>query len=61
METFLKVIAAVGVFTLLVAIYIGTYILNKKTKKPEGCHDLTGSCTGCAITSCAHNNEEGEN
>lgn len=61
METFLKVIAAIGVFSVLVLIYIGTYLLNKKTKKPEGCIDLTGSCTGCAITSCSHNQEEGDN
>lgn len=54
MEVFIKVISALGVFSILMALYIGSYLLNKRTKRPDGCEDLTASCTGCAITTCGH-------
>lgn len=59
MNELLRALSAVGIFGLLVAIYIGSYLLNKKTKKPEGCEDLTASCSGCMVTSCG-NHPQGE-
>lgn len=50
---------------LLVAIYIGTYLLNKKTPKPKGCENILTGCSGCHDVSCshhdAHKEEEGNN
>ncbi len=45
----------------LVLFYAGVYFLNHKTPVPEGCEDLTQSCNGCAIASCAlHPNQRQE-
>lgn len=38
---------------LLVAIFIGSYILNKNTPKPEGCEDMS-ECSGCNNFACTH-------
>lgn len=40
---------------ILVAIYIGTYLWNKNTPKPEGCDELLSGCSGCHDVSCSHN------
>lgn len=40
---------------LLVAIYIGTYLWNKNTPKPEGCDEVLSGCSGCNDISCSHN------
>ncbi len=55
MNDMLRILVAILIFSALVALYIGSYLLNKKTKKPEGSEDLTASCTGCAVTTCANN------
>ncbi|MDY0213946.1 MAG: hypothetical protein RBS24_00235 [Bacilli bacterium] len=60
MPEYLRILLAIIVFSMLVALYIGTYLLNKRTKKPAGCEDLTASCTGCAITSCGNHPGEEE-
>lgn len=59
MDEILRIIVAVLIFSALVGLYIGSYLLNKKVKKPEGAEDLTASCTGCAVTTCANNPGEG--
>lgn len=46
------------------AIYALLYVLNHRTKVPEGCEDIQSSCKGCGITSCSNHpthyaNEEG--
>lgn len=47
----------------LVGIFISTYLLNKKTPKPEGCEDLISSagCRGCKQFSCGHHPDRKEN
>lgn len=58
-----RIILAVVIIVVSVAIFIATYILNKRTPKPEGCEDVTSECEGCQITSCSHhknNNEKKE-
>jgi hypothetical protein len=50
-------LAAIIWMAILVAIYIGTYILNKKTPKPEGCEELK-ECSGCANVACSHYKKE---
>ena len=38
---------------ILIAIFIGTYLLNKNTPKPEGCEDMS-ECVGCNNIACSH-------
>lgn len=38
---------------ILIAIFIGTYLLNKHTPKPEGCEDMS-ECVGCNNIACSH-------
>ncbi len=60
MDTFLRILIGVGIFAALVGVYLLTYFLNKKTKKPEGCEVMTENCHGCQVTTCGHNPLEGE-
>lgn len=59
-----RVIIAVGVVVICVGLFIGSYILNRRTPKPEGCENLGSECEGCQMTSCSHyvekNNEKKE-
>ena len=58
-----SIILAVIFMITLIGAFIGSYLLNKKTPKPEGCENLDESCEGCQITSCSHhkaNKEEDE-
>lgn len=59
MDNIVRFLIAFGVFAVLVTLYIGSYVLNKRTKKPVGSIDLESSCTGCAVTSCSSRIEEG--
>lgn len=60
METFVRYLIAFLVFIVLVALYFGTYLLNKKTKKPEGCEEVSSGCAHCDIVSCSQNVAHGE-
>ena len=56
-------LASIGVVLVCVALFVGTYLLNKKTKKPEGCEDVSEHCEGCSLVNCSHhpeNKEKGE-
>ena len=57
---FESIIWAVVIMTLLISAFIGTYVLNKNTPKPEGCEDLDENCEGCQIVSCSHRKEKKE-
>ncbi len=48
--------------SLLIGVFIITYILNKKTPKPEGCEDIikTAGCAGCKQFSCGHHPDRKE-
>jgi len=50
-----KLIAGI-VIVALVGLFVLTFILNKKTPKPEGCEDLDAKCDACQVTTCTHNN-----
>ena len=41
-----------GLFVFIVAMYLGTYILNKNTKVTEGITEVA-SCSACNSTSCS--------
>ena len=55
------IILAVVVVVVCVALFIFTYVLNKRTPKPEGCEEVGEECEGCQITSCSHYKEKKEN
>ena len=55
---------SVLVVGIAIAMFISTYLLNKNTKKPEGCEgELGEACSGCKILACSHHphKEEEEN
>lgn len=56
----LRIILAVVIVLVCVGLFIGTYILNKRTPKPEGCENLGEECEGCQMTSCSHYVEKTE-
>jgi len=55
-----RIIIAVGIIVVCVVLFIGTYILNKRTPKPDGCEDVGSECEGCQITSCSHYKQKDE-
>lgn len=62
-KSILRVIIAVLLVAFLVGLFIFTFLLNKKTPKPEGCENIDENCEGCQMTSCSHykkNNQEKE-
>ena len=58
-----QILASIGVVVVCVGLFVGTYLLNKKTKKPEGCEDVSEHYEGCSLVGCSHhpdNQEKGE-
>ena len=57
-----RIFISIGVVLVCIALFIGTYLLNKNTKKPDGCEPL--DCEGCTISECSHhpdkNKEKGD-
>ena len=53
LEGWTNYLIAGGVLLALIALFIGTYLLNKKTPKPDGCKEHV-ECEGCKIVSCSH-------
>ena len=54
------IIIAVGVVVISIGLFIFTYLLNKRTPKPEGCKNFESECEGCQMTSCSHYKEKEE-
>ena len=55
-----SILVAGLVMTGLVVAFVFSYLLNKKTPKPEGCENIDENCEGCQITSCSHRIENKE-
>lgn len=55
-----QIIAVVVIVGLLIGLFIVSFLLNKKTPKPEGCEDLEAECSTCPITTCLKNTSEKE-
>ena len=55
-----SLIWALVIMVLLISAFIGSYLLNKNTPKPEGCENLEENCEGCQITSCSNRKEKNE-
>jgi hypothetical protein len=61
METWQTILIAGAILIVAIGLFIGSYLLNKKTPKPEGCEDTSKECGACGIVSCSHhpiNNKE---
>ncbi len=56
-----KVIIPIIYIAIFGAIYALVYVLNHRTKVPEGCEDIKSSCNGCGITSCSNHPTHYEN
>lgn len=54
----INIVLAGVVMISLVGAFVGSYLLNKKTPKPEGCENIDDSCEGCQITSCPNRKEK---
>jgi len=44
----------------LIGLFIGSYLLNKSTKKPEGCENLNAECGSCPIHTCINSRKSHE-
>ena len=55
-----SIIMAGVIMTLLIGAFIGSYLLNKNTPKPEGCENIDENCEGCQVTSCLNRKEKKE-
>lgn len=55
-----SILVATLVITGLVLAFVFSFLLNKKTPKPEGCENLEENCEGCQVTSCSHRIENKE-
>ncbi len=49
-----RIILAVVIILVCVGLFIFSFILNKRTPKPEGCENIGNECEGCQMTSCSH-------
>ena len=56
----MKFVYALIVFAVVSVLFIVTYVLNKRTPKPEGCENIGSECEGCQITSCSHHQNKNE-
>ena len=52
MPDYVRYILGALLLIFLIGVFIFTYLLNKKTPKPEGCENLEENCEGCQIASC---------
>lgn len=51
MSDALRITLAIVIVALGVGLFIGTYLLNKRTKVPDNCPKL--DCEGCSFKSCS--------
>lgn len=52
----LALILAIAIIVLLVAIFMITFVINRKMKKPEGCNDIEindNNCGACHNMDCS--------
>lgn len=49
MAVWLRVVLAIVLVLALIAVFVITYLINKKTKAPEGCPKTEIGCAGCML------------
>jgi len=52
MTEWARILIAVALVIGLVALLILSYVLNKRTKKPEGCVEINEHCPSCNVEGC---------
>lgn len=57
MTTFVKIIIGVAIVGGLFALFLTSFLLNKKVAKPAGCEEAMQQCRSCSVTRCAHNKQ----
>jgi len=57
MPTYLKIILAVVLVLGLVAVFVITFLVNKKTKVPDNCPKAEIGCAGCMLN-CSKREED---
>ncbi|NCA96311.1 MAG: hypothetical protein EOM74_04955 [Methanomicrobia archaeon] len=50
----IKLILAIGIMAVLLTLFFVSFLLNKKTPKPEGCVEDEAACSSCTLVSCGH-------
>jgi len=55
MSETVRIIVAIAIMAVLIALFFVSFLLNKKIPEPEGCRDLKKNCVGCGILSCGSN------
>ncbi len=59
MPDWLRWVLAIGILVVLLAIFIITFILYKKTPVPKGCEEFArpskNKCSGCGVKECHFN------
>lgn len=53
-----SVLAAIAILAILIALFIWSFIANKRTPKPVGHDEDLSMCSGCQMTSCGHHIQE---
>lgn len=61
MSEFTRIIIAVAIILLCIGIFIFSYLINKKTPKPDGCENIGEACDGCQVLMCSHNKANASN
>ena len=56
----MKFVYALIVFAVVSVLFIVTYVLNKRTPKPENCKELPDECKSCKVEFCAIKNQKVE-
>ena len=56
----MKFVYALIVFAFVSVLFIVTYVLNKRTPKPENCKELPDECKSCKVEFCAIKNQKVE-
>ncbi len=48
-----QILLGIGILLACIVLYVVTYIINEKTKRPEGCEEDI-ECSACNSINCSH-------
>lgn len=57
MELWLKILLSIVILLVVIGLFFGTYLLNKKTKAPADCAKDVIGCAGCMLQ-CQNREED---
>ena len=55
-----QIIGTIVVLVIMISLFIISFLMNKKTPRPEGCEDLDSECGNCPVTTCLKNTSNKE-